>query len=160
MVRSYPYWQANGSPIPLSEINSLSSTHNISLRTGCMCNPGGAATLLESHFQLKKFMTSADTSTTLKRLEEIIGFELGVVRVSMGLGSNWQDANSFVEFAKNITTECGDRVTGAGVELKSMGPLTGTSNDGKVSRRKSWKISSVWKHLGTNRVSRSKSVRV
>ena len=66
--------------------------NGIALRTGCMCNPGGAAALLS----LSSLMTvlgrgDANHPPTLRALEEAAGRELGVVRISFGLASCWTD---------------------------------------------------------------------
>jgi len=46
-------------------------------------------------------MTQAKEGTKLKDLEGKIGRELGVVRVSLGLGSCWEDVEAFLEFVRD-----------------------------------------------------------
>ncbi|KAI9457536.1 PLP-dependent transferase [Russula earlei] len=81
-----------GDPIPLSRVASHAAANGIALRTGCMCNPGGAATLL-SLGSLMAVLGHGDANhpPTLRALEEAAGRELGVVRISFGLASCWTD---------------------------------------------------------------------
>ncbi|KAI0291312.1 pyridoxal phosphate-dependent transferase [Russula brevipes] len=82
----------NGEPIPLSRVATHAAANGIALRTGCMCNPGGAATLL-SLGSLMAVLSQGGTNhaPTLSALEEAAGRELGVVRISFGLASCWGD---------------------------------------------------------------------
>jgi molybdenum cofactor sulfurtransferase len=65
---------------------------NISLRTGCVCNPGGAAALLGMQAQMEC-------------IEELIAREgwkdeVGVVRLSLGIGNDFEDVWKVVQWAK------------------------------------------------------------
>jgi selenocysteine lyase/cysteine desulfurase len=84
--------KAKGDPIPLSTVAAHAAANGIALRTGCMCNPGGAATLL-SLGSLMAILGNDDPKhpSTLRALEEAAGRELGVVRISFGLASCWTD---------------------------------------------------------------------
>ncbi|KAG1792811.1 PLP-dependent transferase [Suillus plorans] len=84
--------------IPNSFIEYVAVTSNISLRTGCMCNPGGAASLLGIQDQMEQLYTGV----TLKDFERVVGRELGVVRISLGLASNFQDVWKIVIFASSL----------------------------------------------------------
>ena len=86
---------------PLSFVSYCAAKYNISLRTGCMCNPGGAAALLG----IKTYMEQLTEGIRLGELEEQIGHELGVVRISLGLGSNWDDVHAVARFAKKLADE-------------------------------------------------------
>jgi len=81
-----------GEPVPLSRVAAHAAAHGIALRTGCMCNPGGAAALL-SLGSLMSVLENGDANhpPTLRALEEAAGRELGVVRISFGLASCWAD---------------------------------------------------------------------
>jgi len=84
--------QEKGEPVPLSRVAAHAAANGIALRTGCMCNPGGAATLL-SLGSLMAVLGQGDVThqPTLRSLEEAAGRELGVVRISFGLASCWTD---------------------------------------------------------------------
>jgi len=84
--------QEKGEPVPLSRVAAHAAANGIALRTGCMCNPGGAAALL-SLGSLMSVLENGDANhpPTLRALEEAAGRELGVVRISFGLASCWAD---------------------------------------------------------------------
>ncbi|KAG1903434.1 PLP-dependent transferase [Suillus fuscotomentosus] len=88
----------SGEMIPNSFIEHVAVTWNISLRTGCMCNPGGAASLLGIQDQMEQLYPGV----TLKDFERVVGRELGVVRISLGLGSNFLDVWKIVMFASSL----------------------------------------------------------
>jgi len=87
--------------IPNSFIEYAASTKNISLRTGCMCNPGGAAAILG----IVEEMSQLYTGVTLSDFEKRMGRELGVVRISLGLASNFHDVWRVIKFAECISHE-------------------------------------------------------
>lgn len=81
--------------LPLSFVEHAATSMNISLRTGCMCNPGGAAALLG----LRDDMELLYPGVTMKAFESHVGHELGVVRISLGLASNFHDVYRILKFA-------------------------------------------------------------
>lgn len=82
--------------LPNSFIEHAASRQNISLRTGCMCNPGGAAALLG----LRDAMAALPCDATLRAFEQHMDRELGVVRISLGLASDYRDVWRIVQFAR------------------------------------------------------------
>ncbi|KAG6918885.1 hypothetical protein DXG01_010949 [Tephrocybe rancida] len=90
-----------GDMIPNSFIEYSASKQSISLRTGCMCNPGAAAAILGIQDDMAKLYPGV----TLKDFERVVGRELGVVRISLGLASNFQDVWKVVRFAALIANE-------------------------------------------------------
>ncbi|PFH52188.1 hypothetical protein AMATHDRAFT_74465 [Amanita thiersii Skay4041] len=90
-----------GELLPNSFIEFSASRRNISLRTGCVCNPGGAAALLG----IEADMARLYPGVTLKDFECHMGRELGVVRISLGLASNFQDVWRVLSFAAAIANE-------------------------------------------------------
>ncbi|KAF9478117.1 PLP-dependent transferase [Pholiota conissans] len=95
------FFDATGELIPNSFIEYAASVQNISLRTGCMCNPGGAAALLG----IEEEMRHLYLGVTLDDFEERMGRELGVVRISLGLASNFHDVWRVIKFATSIGQE-------------------------------------------------------
>ncbi|KAJ7727536.1 PLP-dependent transferase [Mycena maculata] len=91
----------SGEMIPNSFIEHAASCMFISLRTGCLCNPGGAAAMLG----LEKDMERLYQGVTRAEFERTMGHELGVVRISLGLASNFQDVWHFVRFVELISQE-------------------------------------------------------
>jgi molybdenum cofactor sulfurtransferase len=74
------------------------SARTFALRTGCACNPGGAAALLG----IESYMELLEPGATQKGLELVVGRELGVVRVSLGWVSDWSDVAAFIAFVKSV----------------------------------------------------------
>ncbi|KAF8911556.1 pyridoxal phosphate-dependent transferase [Gymnopilus junonius] len=97
-ILSLLFLDPSGVMIPNSFIEYAASTQNISLRTGCMCNPGGAAAILGIVEEMRQLYPGV----TLSDFEERIGRELGVVRISLGLASNFQDVWNVIQFAISI----------------------------------------------------------
>ncbi|KAG6856750.1 hypothetical protein H0H87_001094 [Tephrocybe sp. NHM501043] len=93
--------QPTGDMIPNSFIEYSASKQFISLRTGCMCNPGAAAAILG----IQEDMSKLYPGVTLKDFERAVGRELGVVRISLGLASNFQDVWKVIRFAALIGNE-------------------------------------------------------
>ncbi len=77
---------------------------NISLRTGCFCNPGGGEVALGiSQPELVACFSKQDERLTLDDLRLCIdGKSSGAVRVSVGLVSNFADVYRFVEFVRGF----------------------------------------------------------
>jgi molybdenum cofactor sulfurtransferase len=48
------------------------------------------------------FMSTLSIGSTLKEMENLAGRELGVVRISLGLVSDWEDCERIVKFCKDI----------------------------------------------------------
>lgn len=69
----------------------------IALRTGCACNPGGAAALLG----IESYIKLLQPGSTQRSLAVIVGRELGVVRVSLGWVSDWSDVAAFIGFIRS-----------------------------------------------------------
>jgi selenocysteine lyase/cysteine desulfurase len=84
--------QEKGELVPPSRVAAHAAVNGIALRTGCMCNPGGAATMLSLGSLMAELdQGNANQAPSLRSLEEAAGRELGVVRISFGLASCWTD---------------------------------------------------------------------
>ena len=79
--------------------------NKISLRTGCMCNPGGAAAILGVQAEMEKF----SPGITYGDFESIVGRELGVVRLSLGLASDFSDVHRMLRFVREVIACDGER---------------------------------------------------
>ena len=94
------FFDMEGRMYDFLEIEHLANKHDISLRTGCFCNPGVDETnhaLTEE--ELKKYFSTRGHKDYF-HLIEFIGKRRGAVRVSFGYISNFYDAWRFIEFAK------------------------------------------------------------
>ncbi len=91
---------------------------NISLRTGCFCNPGGGEVALGiSQPELVACFSKPDERLTLDDLRLCIdGKSSGAVRVSVGVVSNFADVYAFVRFVRGFVDRRvesqGERVRG------------------------------------------------
>ncbi len=89
-------------------VEEEASRHNISLRTGCFCNPGGGEVALElSRSELIGCFRQPVVEQSQKFTPEdfrlcVDGKSTGAVRVSMGIVSSFADVRQFAEFAKEF----------------------------------------------------------
>ncbi|KAJ7496581.1 PLP-dependent transferase [Mycena latifolia] len=100
-IISLIFLSPSGEMLPNSFVEYSASRLSVSLRTGCMCNPGGASALLGIQDDMQRLYEGV----TLKDFERTVGHELGVVRISLGLASNFQDAWTVVRFAGLLAAE-------------------------------------------------------
>ena len=100
------FYDAHGKAMDHRDIERRANAQNISLRTGCFCNPGGGEIALgitgtelsqcfrqpghESRFTIDDFRMCID------------GKSSGAVRVSLGLVSNEKDVERFLGFVKGL----------------------------------------------------------
>jgi selenocysteine lyase/cysteine desulfurase len=100
------FFDPSGKLFDYRQVELLANTVNISLRTGCFCNPGAGE---QAHG-----LTAADLSDCFHRGERMTFEEfiqvmsgrvrdaVGAVRVSLGIASDFADVYRFVEFAKSF----------------------------------------------------------
>lgn len=100
-IISLIFLSPSGEMIPNTFVEHAASQHKISLRTGCMCNPGGAAAILNIQDDMKQLYAGV----TRQDFENLMGRELGVVRISLGLASNFYDAWQVIRFATLMSNE-------------------------------------------------------
>lgn len=93
--------QPNGTMTPNSFIEYTAARQKVSLRTGCVCNPGGAAAILGIEDDMDRLVAGV----TLKEFEQRVGRELGVVRISLGLVSSFEDVWRVIQFATSMGSE-------------------------------------------------------
>jgi selenocysteine lyase/cysteine desulfurase len=103
---SMNFFNSRGQAIDHRAIEDEASKSNISLRTGCFCNPGaGELALGISRMELAVCFSqplhqqrlSIDDFRTC-----IDGKSTGAVRVSVGLVTNFEDVQRFLEFARGL----------------------------------------------------------
>jgi selenocysteine lyase/cysteine desulfurase len=102
------FYAPEGQTIDHREIERQASRRNISLRTGCFCNPGGGeialgitGTELSACFR----QPGHESRLTIDDFRLCIdGKSSGAVRMSLGLASNFADVQKFVEFAKGFVS--------------------------------------------------------
>lgn len=108
------FFDANGDMYPFAEIERLANERNISLRTGCFCNPGIDETNhgLEQGELLNYF--AGEGPKGYMDLIDKLGKLRGAVRISLGYISNFRDVYTFIAFAgellnKEITSVANDK---------------------------------------------------
>jgi selenocysteine lyase/cysteine desulfurase len=100
------FFEPSGQPVDHRAIELEAGQHNISLRTGCFCNPGaGEIALGLSKPELAACFTQPGHTQRLS-LDDfrlcIDGKSSGAVRVSVGLVSNFEDVQAFLKFARGM----------------------------------------------------------
>ena len=90
----------DGQPLPYWEVEAAANATNISLRTGCFCNPGIdeinnclSSEELAGYFSSHSGGDFADMIVALGRMR-------GAIRISLGLASNFSDVYRFIIFLK------------------------------------------------------------
>ena len=100
------FFNTRGQAIDHRAIEDAANRVNISLRTGCFCNPGaGELALGISRLELAVCFSkplhqqrlSIDDFRTC-----IDGKSTGAVRVSVGMVTNFNDAQAFLQFAQGL----------------------------------------------------------
>ena len=105
-IVTFNFYGADGRAIDHRLVERRANAADISLRTGCFCNPGGGEIALG--------LTGTELSTCFRKPEHethftvddfrlcIDGKSTGAVRVSLGMVSNVQDVDRFIAFAKEF----------------------------------------------------------
>jgi selenocysteine lyase/cysteine desulfurase len=99
-------YSPEGMPIDHRAIERRANAENISLRTGCFCNPGGGeialgitGTELTQCFRMPEHATHFTVDDFRLCID---GKSSGAVRVSVGLVTNESDVTKFLEFAASL----------------------------------------------------------
>jgi selenocysteine lyase/cysteine desulfurase len=100
------FYDRHGALIDHETIEQRANAANISLRTGCFCNPGGGELALGlSKTELVACFNEPEHHHHLTQQDFrhcIDGKSTGAVRLSLGLASNFADVQRFVEFARRF----------------------------------------------------------
>jgi selenocysteine lyase/cysteine desulfurase len=98
------FYDPNGRFFDHRLIEAEASNVNISLRSGCFCNPGGGEIALGlSQTELVGCFNQPQERLTLDDFRLCIdGKSSGAVRISLGLPSNFADVYQFVQFARSF----------------------------------------------------------
>jgi selenocysteine lyase/cysteine desulfurase len=96
------FYDARGNYIDDRHVEARANKRNISLRTGCFCNPGAGETALgiEREEIESCFLHTPPGRMTLEQFRQCIdGKSTGAVRVSLGIVSNFNDVKALIDFA-------------------------------------------------------------
>jgi molybdenum cofactor sulfurtransferase len=93
-------------PVDIRLVEQAANQHNISLRTGCFCNPGAGETALQiSKMELVACFSQPSHNQRLTYDDFrtcIDGKASGAVRMSVGLVSNFEDVQAVAAFAESL----------------------------------------------------------
>lgn len=100
------FYDRDGNGIDHRYIEELANQQNISLRTGCFCNPGaGEVALGISRVELDVCFADPDHTDRLT-LDDfrlcIDGKSSGAVRISVGMVTNFDDVQAFLRFCEGL----------------------------------------------------------
>ncbi len=97
---------STGGVVGFSNVETRAAEQNISLRTGCFCNPGASETArgitapeMDTLFALGRWPTFEDLGRLLP------GKALGAVRASVGIASTERDVARFVTFLEGLADD-------------------------------------------------------
>jgi molybdenum cofactor sulfurtransferase len=101
---TFNFYDAGGRALDHRAVEARANAANLSLRTGCFCNPGGGEVALDiSGTELASCFRQPEHQTHLT-IDDfrmcIDGKSSGAVRVSLGLVSNLADVDRFIAFAQ------------------------------------------------------------
>jgi molybdenum cofactor sulfurtransferase len=103
---SVNFYNSNNNALDHRFIEQQANEANISLRTGCFCNPGAGEVALEiSRLELDVCFTQPgheDRLTVDDFRSCIDGKSTGAVRISVGMVSNFNDIQGFLAFARGL----------------------------------------------------------
>jgi selenocysteine lyase/cysteine desulfurase len=102
------FYDKDGQAFDHRYIEERANEANISLRTGCFCNPGAGEIALQiSRVELDVCFTQPEHEDRLS-IDDfrkcIDGKSTGAVRISVGMVTNFKDVQGFLAFAKGLLT--------------------------------------------------------
>jgi len=103
------FYDPEGHLLDYRRVEEMAGVAGISLRTGCFCNPG-VGEVAEGITEADILAAlHADDEMNLQRFNQFMagrgGKSAGAIRVSLGLASNFADAQRFVEFAGGLRNQ-------------------------------------------------------
>jgi molybdenum cofactor sulfurtransferase len=101
------FYDPGGHLVDYRRLEELAAQQNISLRTGCFCNPGaGEAAEDLTADDLRAGIAEVGADINLQRFLHFLqhrgGKSAGAIRVSLGLVSNFADVERFLAFAEHL----------------------------------------------------------
>jgi selenocysteine lyase/cysteine desulfurase len=109
------FYDENNQPLDHRFIEQKANEVNISLRTGCFCNPGAGEIALEiSRVELDVCFTQPghEERLTVDDFRSCIdGKSSGAVRISVGMVTNFSDIQGFLAFARGLSAKSNVNLT-------------------------------------------------
>jgi len=104
----------NGHYFNFREVEAEANQHNISLRTGCFCNPGAGEIVNNlSEADMRECFQNEERMTFEQFLMVMDGRATGAVRISLGVASNFADVYRFMTFAAGYLNRYAEPLTAA-----------------------------------------------
>lgn len=95
------FYDAQGALIDWRMVEARANAQNISLRTGCFCNPGAGEIINGlTEADMKAYFDGNHRMTFEQFIQVMDGKANGAVRISFGIASNFSDAYRFLQFAR------------------------------------------------------------
>jgi selenocysteine lyase/cysteine desulfurase len=105
---TFNFFDAGGRLIHPRTVEQRASARNISLRTGCHCNPGaGESALSITQERIESLFLRGSRMSTERFLHVVDDLKAGAVRVSLGIASNVADIVAFTELAREFVDDRG-----------------------------------------------------
>ncbi len=117
------FYDPDGKLIDYRRVEELANEINISLRTGCFCNPGA--------IEMAEDLTEEDMAEGFKEgrrmafpfflsiIEHKAGKSAGAVRISVGLATNFADVYRFIRFAHGFLDKSSEKIGGASFDIET-----------------------------------------
>jgi selenocysteine lyase/cysteine desulfurase len=100
----FNFLEPDGEPQAYLDVESAANDHNISLRTGCFCNPG--IDELNNHLQAGQldsyFKSHKDDDPSVEDMMAKLHTMRGAIRISVGMISNLSDIHRFLTFMRSF----------------------------------------------------------
>ena len=117
------FFDVDQQPVSGQIIEQLAAQSNISLRTGCFCNPGSGEATFQLPESLMKGFFVDDDGMNFSELVDVInkaqGVDISAVRISVGLASNFSDVHRFMQFAAGFRDQSADMYKEIAAPLES-----------------------------------------
>jgi selenocysteine lyase/cysteine desulfurase len=98
-------YDPDGHLLDYRRVEELATGHNISLRTGCFCNPGAgelAEGLTEDDMRDAASAGEMNLPRFVQRMQHRGGKSAGAIRASLGIVSNARDVERFIRFVSSL----------------------------------------------------------
>ena len=96
---AFNFLHPDGSVVDERYVDRLAGDHDISLRTGCFCNPGAGEVAFTISRETLVGGEFGEGTTLDDYIDELGLHSGGAIRASLGLASNLADLHRFIEFA-------------------------------------------------------------
>lgn len=123
------FYDCNGRALDDRRIEELANHRGISLRTGCFCNPGAGEIAHGLGPDIMRSFFAASTAMSFQELRREMqarfGRDVSAVRISVGIASNFADADAFIHFAMRLLNHTAQEVG----EVEVTDPQCSTGRD-------------------------------